>query len=233
MDNETDITDSQARERLKLEFAERLNRLLKEKSLSQRDLARLTNEKPSKISEYCRANAIPAADTAVSIADALDVSVPFLIFGRPEKVQKRSEESAVKSWPIPVLDIRLSAGAGAYRSAPLTVGEMVLDEQLMLQIGRTSSDGLVMMRGEGDSMEPLIRDGAPILIDENDKRLREGFIYAFRLGDDLRIKRLRPVGLGDIEISSVNSLYPPEIIHGEMRDHFEIIGRVLLTWTRL
>lgn len=228
-----EISGIQDRDQIKSDFSDRLNTLLREKGLSQRDLSRLTGERPSKINEYCRGNSMPAADTAVTIAEALQVSVPFLILGKTEK-PFFSLRKIAKPAPavVPIVDVRLAAGAGSIERDNSQIGEMTFDDELMSQIGRSSVKGLVVMYAEGDSNEPLIKDGAPIVIDEEDNRLREGYIYAFRLGDHLRIKRLRYVGL-EIEASSINPLYKPDIIRHDMMDQFTIIGRALATWTRL
>lgn len=173
---------------------------------------------------------MPAADTAIAMADALGVSVPELIFGRREA--PKDEGLIYDALTVPVVDVRLAAGAGYYQLDEDVIGRMTIDESLLQQIGRTTTKGLVVMHAEGGSNEPLIKDGAPIIIDEHDTHIKDGFFYAFRLGDTLRIKRLRYV-LTDIEASSVNPLYPPDIIPHDMRDQFKIIGRALWTGTTL
>ena len=225
-DNQDELSDSQDDISLLSAFSGRLIELLGKNKLSQIALSSRSGVAKSKISEYCTGKRLPAVESAIAIADALDVTVPFLIYGREERAPGTMFE-------VPVLDIRLAAGAGAIGDEDAVLGHMVLDEELLRQVGRSSTDGLVVMHGEGDSMEPLIRDGAPILIDTRDTRVKEGFIYAFRVGDDRRIKRLRPVGLGDIEVSSVNPAYGPEVLQGEIRNHIEIFGRALLSWTKL
>ena len=78
-------------------------------------------------------------------------------------------------------------------------------------------------------MAPLIADGARALVDLKSTRLREG-VFAFRTGDELRIKRLRRL-LDGIEIISENPAYQPELVTGDAADELTIIGRVLGTWT--
>jgi phage repressor protein C with HTH and peptisase S24 domain len=220
-----DLSDSQAETSVESAFSRRLLELLDKNNLSQAALSARSGVAKSKISDYCTAKRLPSVEDSIAVADALDVTVPYLILGR--------KEALPSAHSVPVLDLRVSGRAGAYKTGELTVGEMTLDDELMRQIGRTSSEGLVVMLNSGDSNDPLIKDGAPILVDERDTRLREGPLFTFRLGDELRVKKLRSVGLGDIEISSVNPLYPAEVIGGEIRDHLEIIGRVLMTWTKL
>lgn len=81
-------------------------------------------------------------------------------------------------------------------------------------------------------MEPLIESGARVLVDTRDTRVREG-IYAFRSIDELRVKRLRRLATGEIEIRSENTFYPPETYRPEEGDDFAILGRVLWVATTI
>lgn len=128
---------------------------------------------------------------------------------------------------VPIYDVRLAAGVAAFAEAADQIGEMPFDRGLLRDIGRANADGLAVFIAEGDSMHPRITDGARVVVDLKDTRLREG-IFAFRTGDELRIKRLRRLVDG-IEIRSDNDLYPPEMLIGEAADELKIIGRVL--WT--
>ena len=93
------------------------------------------------------------------------------------------------------------------------------------------SQGLGFLTSDGDSMWPTVPDGARVLLDLRDTRLREG-IFGFRLGDELRVKRLRRLVDG-IEIISDNEHYPVERLDGERLEHFQIIGRALYVGTIL
>ena len=90
---------------------------------------------------------------------------------------------------------------------------------------------LVWTSGVGDSMEPTIRDGDPLLADLGQDRLIEhDAIWICMLGEIGMIKRLRPHPDGSIEILSDNPSVPPmRATDGELH----IIGRVLGRWGRL
>lgn len=79
----------------------------------------------------------------------------------------------------------------------------------------------------GDSMEPVLPDGACVGIDTANKRVRDGDMYAIDHGGLLRVKRLYRVPGGGLRASSINPAYPDETITPEqMRDDFRVIGRV-------
>lgn len=162
----------------------------------------------------------PGLFKAARIAEALDVSLEWLASGQGQP------NGAVGGYlDVPIYDVRLAAGAATFVDGAVRLGSMPFDPQMLRSLGRTSAEGLAVLEAEGDSMEPLIPDGARVLADLKDTRLREG-IFAFRLDDELRLKRLRRTTDG-IEVLSENPRYEPELLHGPVLDRFAIIGRVL------
>lgn len=163
----------------------------------------------------------PGLLKAARLASALNVSLLWLAtgVGHPNAAASGYAE-------VPILDVRLAAGAASISEGSQRIGEMPLDYDLLRSIGRSTAEGLVILTAEGDSMEPLIADGARVLADTRDTRLREG-IFAFRIGDELRVKRLRRLGADAVEVMSENPRYEPEVLSGEVMEHFAILGRVL------
>lgn len=109
--------------------------------------------------------------------------------------------SSIMFKPVRRLDVHASAGAGAVNHG-FTVDAMLPFPRWMLQkLGATSAK-LSFLRARGDSMEPTIKNGALLLVDEGDVRLRfpppkaespwsHPDIYVFSRGDELRVKHLR------------------------------------------
>lgn len=163
----------------------------------------------------------PGLFKAARIAKATGVNLDWLAtgLGSPSAARAGYVE-------VPILDVRLAAGAASMADAAQQIGVMPFDHGLLRSLGRSSEEGLVVLTAEGDSMEPLIADGARVLADTKDTRLREG-IFAFRIGDELRVKRLRRVGTEAVEVLSENPRYDPELLQGEMLEQFAILGRVL------
>jgi transcriptional regulator with XRE-family HTH domain len=223
MDNGQKDESGQDNFSLKAQFSERFNLLLRSKGLTQAELSRMTAEGASKINEYSKGRILPSALTAIALAEALDVSVPYLMLGRAGV--------ADAAHSVPILDANRALPDGGH-DLKLYSAQITLDDHLLRQIGRSTTEGLIMVRAEGDSMAPVITDGAHVLIDRLDRRLREG-VFAVRVGEDMRIKRLRPVGVGGVELISDNGIYPPERFEGEMLKAFSLIGRALWAGTKL
>lgn len=161
----------------------------------------------------------PGLFKAARLAKALGVSLDWLATGAGQA------NGAIRGYvDVPIYDVRLAAGSASFAEGAKVLGHMPFDMALLRSIGRTDGDGLGVLEAEGDSMEPLIPDGARVLVDLKDTRLREA-VFAFRVEDELRIKRLRRV-LDGVEIISENPRYEPELLTGERLEQFALIGRV-------
>lgn len=170
--------------------------------------------------------AVPGLDQALMLAHVTGTDLMWLATGKGLPSAGSSGHVAV-----PIYDVRLAAGVASFSDAAEQIGEMPFDRGMLRDLGRSSADGLAVFIAEGDSMEPTIQDGARVLADLKDTRLREG-IFAFRTGDELRIKRLRRLVDG-IEINSDNERYSPELVTGDAADELTIIGNILWTGTAL
>lgn len=178
------------------------------------------------MSLYVAGERVPKFVDGVRLAKALEVDPVWLATG------VGSPNAAAGGFvSVPIYDVRLAAGVASFSEAADQIGDMPFDMGLLRDLGRGSADGLAVFIAEGDSMWPTIADNARVLVDLKDSRLREG-IFAFRTGDELRIKRLRRLVDG-IEIRSDNNRYSPETLHGDAADELAIIGHVLWTGTAL
>lgn len=123
--------------------------------------------------------------------------------------------------------VRAAAGAGAIPGDERPRPYFAFDERWLKQMTTATTDDLVIIRVEGDSMAPTLGDGDDILIDRGDggDRLRDG-IYVMRVDDVLIVKRLalNPV-TRRVTVQSDNPAYPdwPDL---EI-DSIHCIGRVI------
>ena len=83
----------------------------------------------------------------------------------------------------------------------------------------------VLMDIRGDSMEPTLKDGDTVLIDQSEKDILDGRIYVVTLGDELRVKRVQK-GWDGIVLTSDNPRYSDIHIAARDLDAFKVHGRV-------
>ena len=76
-----------------MSFYERLEPLLTERRLSQKDLAVIAGVKPPSVFEWKNDKTMPRADTAIKIADYFNVSVKWLVLGEKDTEFTQTERN--------------------------------------------------------------------------------------------------------------------------------------------
>ncbi|MEH3106193.1 MAG: peptidase S24 [Sphingomonas fennica] len=127
---------------------------------------------------------------------------------------------------VPLFDVGAAAGQGRETDRERQAGRLAFPRPMLRDLASGGTDGLSLIRVEGASMEPQIRDGDHILVDRRDgaDRLRDG-VYVLRLDDRLVVKRvvLGPVR-GRVDIVSDNPAFPSW--PGTAVADLAVIGRV-------
>ena len=123
---------------------------------------------------------------------------------------------------VPRLDIGASAGPGALPLSEQAFDAFRFSRRWLAEQGLEGAQ-LVAITVEGDSMEPLLRNGDEILIDRAPRAFRDG-VHVVRLGDTLMVKRVAQAGAGRFALLSQNLAYPPVEVSAE---EMEVIGRVV------
>lgn len=123
--------------------------------------------------------------------------------------------------------VRLGSGAGGHVVHEHVDGTHSYSRDWLLKQGLDAAM-LSRVRNTGKSMEPTFWDGDTLLVNRAEKVIRDGKVYAFRVGDEPKVKRLfRTVDGLRIRVVSDNpdkGQFPDEYL--SIDDMPEIIGRV-------
>lgn len=99
-----------------------------------------------------------------------------------------------------------------------------------LQKQRLNPKHLKRFKVRGESMEPMLFDDDSILVNlaENEfEQVKDGKVYAFRYGGELRVKRLYRKLDGGLTLRSYNQEYKDEeLTPAQVAQHITLIGRV-------
>lgn len=128
---------------------------------------------------------------------------------------------------IPVFDLRLSAGPGAWigdESEPMHFEPY--RHQWLRSITTASSEALMIARVDGDSMETTLFHGDQVLLDRTRQSVNRDGIFGYRIGDALNVKRFSVNPRSRlVTIISDNRNYPP---YPDVNpDELDVIGRVI------
>ncbi len=174
--------------------------------------------------KYLRGESDPSRERLVRIAKATGTDLDWLATGAGgERVSVRHKTTV----HIPRYDLRLSAGPGALPDRVAYIDDIPFtSEFIRKRLHRANVNGLMIFEAVGDSMLPTIADSDLVMADTKKTDLQDG-LYAFTLGDEARIKRLRRLVSG-IEIRSDNTeLYPPEVLPAEASEQLQLLGRIV------
>ena len=125
---------------------------------------------------------------------------------------------------VPKVRARLSAGGGSFETEPEIEEFYSFRNDWLSKKGK--SEDMVLMDIIGNSMEPELKERDTVLIDQSQKAVLAGAIYAVGLDDTIVVKRLekRPK---ELVLFSENRSYPPISFRGEEMNSVRIIGKVI------
>lgn len=127
---------------------------------------------------------------------------------------------------VPFLrDIEFACGDGRIADEDYNGFMLRFSKATLRRVGaKTDGSGVVCFPARGNSMEPVIPDGATVAVDIDNKRIVDGELYAINQDGFKRIKQLYRRPSGRLEIRSFNRDEHPD----EMADEssVEIVGFV-------
>jgi phage repressor protein C with HTH and peptisase S24 domain len=208
-----------------MDTRERLSALAQERGVSLAALSRMLGRNASYLQQYITKGSPRKLEEADRRKLAQFFEVPEAELGGPEEI---SYADGGEWAEIPRRPIDVSAGPGAHATQEMPFDAFRFSRRWLREQGLEPGN-LSALRVAGDSMEPLLRDGDEVLVDERPRPFRDG-IYVVRLDDRLLVKRVASQGQGRYSLLSQNLAYPPIGVAGE---DIEIIGRVVWKSGRL
>jgi phage repressor protein C with HTH and peptisase S24 domain len=215
-------------------FAARLKMARGKIGITQQVLANKIGVSLTTIQNY-EAGQIPKGGNAADLSEALGCSTDWLLKGNGDVKEKTSaktehdgllDETGAEMLFVPLVDARLSAGHGSLETSADIQRQYAFRASFLRRRGNPAH--MVLMRVTGDSMTPEIKNRDVVLIDQSQKDLRPGYIYAVGVEDMVYLKVVdaKP---GQVILSSYNKEYEPLVIdtHGDQESGIRIIGRAL------
>lgn len=224
-------------------LAERLKHARKHRGLTQSALAELIGVSQAAIQKIESGKAYQTTKL-VDLANALKVKPEWLGSGegemllsaQGEALPPESEWGTVDAWdkntPLPddevevpfLKDIEFACGDGRIQNEDHNGFKLRFSKATLRRVGaNTDGSGVLCFPAAGNSMEPVIPDGATVAVDTGNKRIVDGELYAINQGELKRIKQIYRKPGGKLLIRSVNREYDDEEAD---ESEVEIIGFV-------
>lgn len=125
---------------------------------------------------------------------------------------------------VPKVKARLCAGGGSFEVASEIEGYYSFENDWLQRKGESVQ--MVLMDVFGHSMNPEIKDGDTVLVDQSQKDVIAGAIYAVGIDDTIMVKRLEKHP-HKLVLLSDNKEFSPIFLSPEEMNSIRIIGKVL------
>ncbi len=125
---------------------------------------------------------------------------------------------------VPKVKAILSAGGGSFETVPEIEEYYSFRKDWLRKKGQPKE--MVLMSIFGNSMEPELKDGDTVLIDQSQKAVLSGAIYAVGFDDAIVVKRLEQRSK-ELVLLSENERYPIMRFKDEEMSHVRILGKVI------
>ena len=125
---------------------------------------------------------------------------------------------------IPKVLARLSAGGGSFETESRVEGYYAFRADWVR--GRGRPENMVLMSVVGNSMEPEIKEGDMVLIDQARTDVLAGGIYAVGVEDTVMVKRIEKLP-GRLVLHSENTDYSPIHLQGDELANVRVIGKIM------
>lgn len=190
---------------------------------TQQELATLLGVNRSAITQAKTRGAAPEA-WLFKLARDYGYSLEWLESGRGAPSSRMPERDFSEFVQVPKVKARLCAGGGSFDVSGEIEDYFAFRRSWAQRKGEPSS--MVMMDIFGASMEPELREGDTVLLDQSQIQIIAGQIYAVGVEDTVMVKRIekRPHGLA---LLSENPHYSALLLQGDELETVRVIGKVV------
>ncbi|MEW5772976.1 MAG: S24 family peptidase [Thermodesulfobacteriota bacterium] len=190
---------------------------------TQQDLAKALGVNRSAVTQAKRRGLAPEK-WVLRLAHDLGLNPDWLASGRGFARASAPRPSAEDFFQVPKVAARLSAGGGSFEVEARVRDYYAFKRDWLARKG--TPERMVLMDVSGNSMEPEIKEGDTVLVDQGQQAVMAGSIYAVGVEDTVMVKRLekRP---GTLVLVSDNPDYDPVLLRGDELANVRLIGKVV------
>lgn len=192
---------------------------------TQASLARFCNVTAPAVALWVKNGAF-TYENAVKIANFFGVNPEWLYSGKGDKLALPIvHEVTTATNPLAVLDVEIRRGDDWLKinqPAPVAFNKDYLGSEAIF------AETCRLIRAQGDRMTPTIKAGEFLLVNEAEKHVISGSIYAVSVNGEFLLCQISRITDG-IRLHYANSNYPDEDFTNEMMSQVSIIGRVVMS----
>jgi len=190
---------------------------------SQTELANILRVNRSAITQARKKESVPS-NWILQLFRTYSLNPDWLETGNGETYLRPGGDEELLFKHIPKVKARLSAGGGSFEIGTEIQGYYAFQTEWLRTKG--NPERMVLMDIFGNSMEPELKDGDSVLIDESQKDILAGAVYAVGVDDTIMVKRVEKHP-NKLVLLSENRDYAPIFLKGSECGSVRIIGKVI------
>ena len=190
---------------------------------SQTELANILRVNRSAITQARKKESIPA-NWILQLFRIYSLNPVWIESGIGETYLRPEAGEGLHFKHIPKVKARLSAGGGSFEIGAEVQGYYAFQTEWLRTKG--IPERMVLMDIFGNSMEPELKDGDSVLIDESQKAILAGAVYAVGVDDTIMVKRVEKHP-NKLVLLSDNRDYAPIYLKATECQSVRIIGKVI------
>ncbi len=187
------------------------------------ELAKVLGVNRSAVSQARRKDSIPAK-WLLTLFHRYRLNPGWLEDGKGPKILESAEGGHPDFHNVPKVEARLSAGGGSFDTQDNLKEHFSFRTEWLRNKGIIAK--MVLMEVFGNSMEPEIKDGDTVLIDQSQNKIIAGAIFAVGIEDTILVKRIEKHPQKLVLLSD-NKAYDPIYLSQDEAERVRIIGKVL------
>lgn len=190
----------------------RLKQFRKKLNLKQQAVAEKLSTSVSYISEIESDKKLPGSETLISLRSNLGINIDWLLSG--EGLESNQIPIFEETVYFPFYNAEAAAGCGCFVDDNTTNSYIPFNKKYLKNILNIHTNvdylqNLSILCVRGDSMEPTLKNGDMILVDNNPfTQLKDG-IYIINQDETIKVKRVEVLYDSIIKITSDNKIYEP------------------------
>jgi len=190
---------------------------------SQNELASNIGVNPSAITQARKKDTIPDK-WILQLYRKYDLNPDWVERGIGPTFINSSNAAEAEFRQVPKVKARLCAGGGSFEVGSEIEGYYSFRKDWLSRKG--AAEKMVLLDIFGNSMEPEFREGDTVLIDESQKDVLAGAVYAVGIDDTIMVKRVEKHPKGLVLLSD-NTKYESLYLENEDVNRVRIIGKVI------
>jgi len=190
---------------------------------SQSELASNIGVNPSAITQARKKGIIPDK-WILQLYRKYDLNPDWVERGIGPAFINSSNAAEAEFRQVPKVKARLCAGGGSFEVGSEIEGYYSFRKDWLSRKG--AAEKMVLLDIFGNSMEPEFREGDTVLIDESQKDVLAGAVYAVGIDDTIMVKRVEKHPKGLVLLSD-NTKYESLYLENEDVNRVRIIGKVI------